>query len=98
LAHSSADLVRRIRALNPWPGTWFEYGGERIRILSAEEEGRSGKPGEVLDETPLIACGKGSLRPLEMQRPGRSTTDAKSFLRGYKLPVGQLLSKPKANA
>ena len=95
--HSSADLVRRIRALNPWPGTWFEYGGERIRILSAEEGGRSGKPGTVLDETPLIACGKGSLRPLEMQRPGKSTTDAKSFLRGYKLPVGQLLSTPKVN-
>tara|TARA_Y100000588_G_scaffold369966_1_gene439529 strand:- start:669 stop:1601 length:933 start_codon:yes stop_codon:yes gene_type:complete len=89
--HSSTDIKRRIRALNPWPGTWFEHNGERIMILSAETSKTSGEAGTVLDQTPLIACGVGSLRPLMMQRPGKSAIDAQSFLRGYDLPVGQVL-------
>tara|TARA_Y100000588_G_scaffold379906_1_gene462882 strand:+ start:736 stop:1668 length:933 start_codon:yes stop_codon:yes gene_type:complete len=89
--HSSTDIKRRIRALNPWPGTWFEHNGERIMILSAETSKISGEAGTVLDKSPLIACGVGSLRPLMMQRPGKSAIDAQSFLRGYDLPVGQVL-------
>ena len=30
------ELGRRIRALNPWPGTWFDRDGDRIRVLAAE--------------------------------------------------------------
>ena len=32
----AAALERRVRALNPWPGTFFEHGGEAIRVLAAE--------------------------------------------------------------
>ena len=93
--HSAIDIERRIRALNPWPGTWFERGEERIRILSAEASLETGTVGTVLDKTALIACNDGAIRPLVMQRPGRVAMEAESFLRGYDLPVGTVLGSPK---
>ena len=92
---SAIDVERRIRALNPWPGTWFERGGERIRILSAEAVDGNGEAGTVLDQSAVIACGEGAIRPLVMQRPGKSATDAEAFLRGYDLPVGTVLDAPE---
>ncbi|NKB19090.1 MAG: methionyl-tRNA formyltransferase [Alphaproteobacteria bacterium] len=92
---SAIDVERRIRALNPWPGTWFERNGERIRILSAELVNGAGEPGTILDECAVIACGDGAIKPLVMQRPGKSATDAEAFLRGYDLPVGTVLALPQ---
>ncbi|MBO38193.1 MAG: methionyl-tRNA formyltransferase [Rhodospirillaceae bacterium] len=92
--HSAIDIERRIRALNPWPGTWFERGGECIRILSAEVSSEKGVAGTVLDKNALIACNGGSIRPLVMQRPGKVAMDVDSFLRGYDLPVGSVLGTP----
>ena len=90
--HQSAiDVERRIRALNPWPGTWFERDGERIRILSAEAVEGNGNAGTILNQSAVIACGEGAIRPLVMQRPGKSATDTEAFLRGYDLPVGTIL-------
>lgn len=34
-SNSPAEIERMIRALNPWPGTWTEWNGKRIKILSA---------------------------------------------------------------
>jgi methionyl-tRNA formyltransferase len=31
----AATLERAVRALVPWPGTWFEHQGERIKVLDA---------------------------------------------------------------
>jgi methionyl-tRNA formyltransferase len=87
-----ADLIeRKIRALNPWPGTWFEHEGARIRVREAEVEDADGVPGTVLDDAALIACGAGALRLLRLQRPGKAVVDAASFLRGYALARGTVL-------
>jgi methionyl-tRNA formyltransferase len=83
-------LDRRIRALNPWPGTFFAHGGETIRVLAAEPVAGSGAPGTVLDAAPTIACGEGALRLLRLQRPGRAALAPADFLRGY--PLGDLLA------
>jgi methionyl-tRNA formyltransferase len=91
---SAIDVERRIRALNSWPGTWFERGGERIRVLSAEAVEGNGAAGTVLNQNAVIACGEGAIRPLVMQRPGKSATDTEAFLRGYDLPVGTVLGTP----
>jgi len=88
-------LDRRVRALNPWPGTFFQHGGETIRLLEAAPEPgadtRGAAPGTVLDGTPRVACGGGALRLLRLQRAGRGAMEADAFLRGYPLPPGTVL-------
>jgi methionyl-tRNA formyltransferase len=89
----AAALDRRVRALNPWPGTFFRHGEDVIRLLTAEPEpGAAGAaPGTVLDGTPRIACGDGVLRLTRLQRAGRGAMPADAFLRGYPLPPGSVL-------
>lgn len=87
--------VRKIQALTPWPGVWFEHDGTRLKILAAETISHiKGNPGTVLDDQLTIACGEGALRIKTLQRPGGATLDARSFLRGYSLPVGTVLPCP----
>jgi methionyl-tRNA formyltransferase len=84
-------LARRIRALNPWPGTFFMLKGEAIRISAAALEAGEGSPGEALDDAGLIACGHGALRLQRLQRPGRAAMAAEAFLRGLPIPAGTRL-------
>jgi methionyl-tRNA formyltransferase len=90
----AAELERAVRALNPWPGVWFESRAGRIKLLAAEAVPATGEPGTVLDDRLTIACGDGALRPLRLQRAGREPTDVASFLRGCPLPAGTRLPCP----
>ena len=95
----AAELERAVRALGPWPGTWFEHRGERIKVLAAAVDHRSGEPGVVLNDAsapagggvPTVACGEEALRMLRLQRPGRMPADGAEFLRGFLLPPGTRL-------
>jgi methionyl-tRNA formyltransferase len=86
-------LERRVRALD---GGDFAHRGERIRVLAAAvlREPRRAEPGTVLDERLSIACGDGVLRPLRLQRPGRTAQEAPVFLRGFAIPHGTMLACP----
>jgi methionyl-tRNA formyltransferase len=89
----AAVLDRRVRALNPWPGTTAQHGGEVLRILEAAPAEGAGAPGEVLTGPGLrIACGEGALDILRLQRPGRAPVDAAAFLRGNPIPAGTRLA------
>lgn len=89
----AAALDRRVRALNPWPGTFFEHQGETLRVLAAEpvDDAPAAPPGTLLDDAALVACGQGALRLLALQRAGRAALPAEAFLRGHALPAGQRL-------
>ena len=91
-ARDAAALERQVRALNPWPGTFFTFGGEQIRLLAAGVEAGTGAPGTVLDDAALVATGHGALRLLRLQRPGRAPLDADAFLRGFPLPRGAVVT------
>jgi methionyl-tRNA formyltransferase len=90
-SRSAAELERAVRALNPRPGVWFEWAGERIKVLAAEVLDCRGTPGRVLDDRLTVACAEGALRLRLLQRPGRAPTEAEAFLRGYPLPPGTQL-------
>jgi methionyl-tRNA formyltransferase len=90
-AAEAAALERRVRALNPWPGTFFDHRGEQVRVLAARAEPGAGAPGTVLDDAALVACGSGALRLVRLQRPGRAAVEAEAFLRGFALPAGAVL-------
>ncbi len=85
-------LVRRIRALNPAPGAWCMLGEERLKVLAAHVEPGAGKPGELLDDGLLTACGAGALRIDRAQRPGRGPMERADLLRGFAAPKGALLA------
>jgi methionyl-tRNA formyltransferase len=93
---SAVELERRVRAFDPWPGAFFEIAGERVRVAAAAAEPAvdQKRPGTVIDERLSIACGEGALRPLRLQRPGRTALDAPAFLRGFSIPAGTVLACP----
>lgn len=85
-------LARQVRAFTPWPGAWFEVGGERTKVLEAEAVSAEGAPGQVLDDRLTVACGEGALRLTRLQRPGRAPMDADALLRGFAIAPGTQLS------
>jgi methionyl-tRNA formyltransferase len=93
---SAAALDRQVRAFDPWPGAFFTARGERIRVMqvAVDPEPIALAPGTVLDDRLSVACGVGALRPLILQRPGRTALDTAAFLRGFALPPGTLLPCP----
>ncbi len=91
----AVELERQVRALTPWPGTWFLHGETVLKVSQAEWlPGLSGAPGEVLDDNLTIACGEGAFRPTRIQRPGKAPMTAADLLRGYALPKGTMLEIP----
>ncbi len=93
---SALALERQVRAFDPWPGAYFCGRGERLRVLAAEADPQPAMapPGTVLDGNLSVACGEGVLRPLKLQRPGRTALDTSALLRGFALPPGTVLPCP----
>lgn len=86
------ELERSIRAFTPWPGSWFEVRGERIKVLSAHVKNINGPPGKVIDNKMTIACGIGGLQLRSLQRAGKKPMTSSEFLRGFDLPSGTFLN------
>ena len=89
---SAVEVERQVRAFNPAPGAYFEFGGERIKVLAAEIGELNGAPGTVLDHGLAIACGEGSLVPSLVQRAGRGAMTTAELLRGFAIPAGATLA------
>ncbi|BBC98955.1 MULTISPECIES: methionyl-tRNA formyltransferase [Sphingobium] len=82
------QVERQVRAFNPFPGAFFEYRGERFRILAGHVEHHAGTPGELLDDSLLIGCGHDAIRPTLIQRAGKGAMSPGELLRGYEMPAG----------
>ena len=78
-------VLAHIHGLSPSPGAWFEFEGERFKILRAKISSENGKPGYVLDENLTIGCGSNSIQILELQRQGKNKQTTKEFLLGKKI-------------
>ena len=88
----SAEAVeRQIRAFNPAPGAWFEFEGERYRILSADIVAAHGAAGTVIDDQLTIACNSNAIRPTRIQRAGKPAMPTADLLRGKAIPAGTSL-------
>ncbi len=87
----AASLDRRVRAFDPWPGTFTHLDGAVLKVLAAIPTDGSGPPGTVLDRALTVACGRGALRLLRVQAPGRGAMDAAAFLRGRAVAIGTVL-------
>ena len=59
-----------------------------MKLLLSELAPGSGVPGTVLDARLAVACGKGAVRLLKLQRPGKAAMDAADFQRGHPITAG----------
>ncbi len=93
----AAQIARRLRAFDPFPGGVAQLDGEPLKVWRAEVvsvDGAQGEPGRVLavsPEGPVVACGRGSVRLTELQRAGGKRLPAASFLQARPLQVGEQL-------
>jgi methionyl-tRNA formyltransferase len=77
------EVHNHCRGLSPFPGAWFEHPGlGRIKVLRTTQGNGDGQPGTTLDNMLTIACGKGAVRIVELQRAGGRVMSAEEFLRG----------------
>jgi methionyl-tRNA formyltransferase len=90
-SQDAAVIERLVRGLAPFPGAWFDLGGERVKLLLAEAVEGANAPGTVLDDGFTIACGSGAIRPLRLQRAGKPVLDRADFLRGRAVAPGTVL-------
>lgn len=90
-SEDAVDVERRIRAFAPAPGAFFEHAGERIRVLAAELSTKEGSVGSILDDDFTIACQRGSIRAIRVQRTGRGIMSAADLMRGFPVPAGTQL-------
>jgi len=91
---SAIQIDRQIRAFNPFPAAETSFLGESLKLWRATPADGSGEPGEVLAidaQGPLVACGTGALRLVEVQRPGGKRLAAFDWARAVALRVGQRL-------
>ncbi len=88
-----SKIVSQINGLFPTPGAFFNFNGERYKILKAEIGNGQGKPGEVLSNQLEIACGSNqSIKILEIQRQGKRPQKIGEFLLGTQIKKGSLVS------
>jgi methionyl-tRNA formyltransferase len=87
----AAQVERQVRGFAPLPGAFFEFEGERYKVIAAEAGAGGGWPGNVLDDKLTIACGKGTLRPTRIQRAGKPAMATVDLLRGNPIPAGTYL-------
>ncbi|MFW6412753.1 MAG: methionyl-tRNA formyltransferase [Oceanicaulis sp.] len=91
----ASAVADHIRGLSPFPGAWFALPGDRlarVKVHFAVPERGEGEPGEALDDTLLIACGRGAVRLARLQREGGRPMAAREFLNGTQIAPGTVLA------
>ncbi|MFM5586744.1 methionyl-tRNA formyltransferase [Aeromonas rivipollensis] len=78
-------IERCIRAFNPWPISWFEVAGQTIKVWQAEvidsDHGQSAGTLLKADKQGIdVATGKGVLRLLTLQPPGKKAMSVPDLL------------------
>jgi len=85
------EISRKIRAFNPFPGAHGEVNGTVIKLWGAEvlDGGSNAEPGQVIAADAhhgiVVACGEGTLRLTQLQKPGGKRLPAAEFIKGFPL-------------
>lgn len=101
---SAEEIERKIRAYNPWPGSFAFLGDKTYKFWKAEVPAAEETAGRDLGEKPVpgtvlaagkqgleIATGLGILRVTELQAPGRKRVPAADYFRGNSIEIGSVL-------
>lgn len=100
--HDASDILRRVRAFNPWPIAETKFDGAQLRVWDAQlapagtdEPGSSAPAGTVIaasHEGIDVACGTGALRILRLQLAGRKPLGAQEFINAQRLAGAKFAS------
>lgn len=92
-SEAAAAIYNRFRAFDPWPGVFFNAGGETIKATDMALAGESPgvAPGTIMRIDPSgvqIATADGAIRAIELQRAGKPRKAAAAVLHGLGLEAG----------
>ena len=90
---NALQILGKVNGLFPVPGAFFNFKGERYKILKAEIGNGVGKIGEVLNDKLEIACSNSqSIKVLEIQRQGKKSQKIGEFMLGSIIKKGSVIS------
>jgi methionyl-tRNA formyltransferase len=95
-SQSAAEIARRMRAFDPFPGTTAQLAGETLKCWASRVlpgEAGATAPGTVLavDAAGIaVATGDGVLQLTELQRAGGKRLPAAALLAGFTVQPGQV--------
>ncbi|MGF1790709.1 methionyl-tRNA formyltransferase [Photobacterium profundum] len=84
-AMEATAIERCIRAFNPWPMSYFAVAEQNVKVWHAvvEADNQGKTPGTILSADKqgiTVATGKGALRLIELQPPGKKAMKAQDIL------------------
>jgi methionyl-tRNA formyltransferase len=88
---SAQEISRKIRAFNPFPGAHAPVNGVNVKLWAAEvlEADSSAPAGHIVAADSqhgiVVACGRGTLRLTELQKPGGKRMPAAEFIKAFPL-------------
>ncbi len=86
------EILGKINGLIPVPGAFFNFNGERYKILKAEIGNGKGKTGEVISNKLEVACANNqSIKILEIQRQGKKPQKIDEFMLGSQIKKGSII-------
>jgi methionyl-tRNA formyltransferase len=107
---AAEELSRRVRALQPWPGTYTYWGERMLKVLSARPWDGGGDmleaepgtvvvlPGEGRAPRVGVQAGSGLLELLQVQLAGKAPIEARALLSGYPQIAGSVLGPLAASS
>ncbi len=93
-SQSAQANAAKIRAFNPFPGCTAEFGDVTLKIWDAKVENTDAEQpaGKILSADGsgvVVACGKGAIRLLTLQKPGAKRLPVAEFIKGFSFADGQ---------
>ena len=92
-SENASKILGKINGLYPVPGAFFNFNGQRYKILKAEIGNGQGETGEVLNEKLEIVCGDNqTIKILEIQREGKKVQKIGEFVFGSQIKKGSIIN------
>ena len=81
---TAVELERKVRAFNPWPGTYFEWDGNLLKVHRAGTSPGKKREGKrtIHNGLPAVGTPNGLLVLEEVQPAGKKRMSGKAFLAG----------------
>ncbi len=83
-------LYRKYCAFYGWPGIYLEDGLKlhELELIENRSQNRAGEILKIEGNSVIIACSRGTLKIGKIQPPSKAKMDAKAYLAGKRLKVG----------